>query len=95
MANFKDLIYSVSDLLVETSQRESSQVDGRMKKHGYGNPQPGAGGHVTFTRQSHPNDQMLVDVPGNEWHHMIKGVINQIGDLKDDSLETYLDKEKD
>jgi hypothetical protein len=33
---------------------------------------------------------MLIDVPGAEWHHMVKGVINKIGDMKDDSLEKYL-----
>jgi hypothetical protein len=66
-----------------------------MKKHGYGDPQPGADGHITFTKTTNPSDQMLIDVPGGEWHHMVKGVINKVGKLSGDSLEAYFDASTD
>jgi len=69
---------------------ESPTLDDRMKAHGYGNPQKGVDGHVTFTSRSNANNQMLVDVPGDEWHHMVKGVINKVGKLEGPSLEKYL-----
>ena len=93
MNKFKDLINSTAQMLVEENERESKAVDERMKSHGYGNPQPGADGHITFTKETDDNDQMLIDVPGGEWHHMTKGVINKVGQLDDDSLETYLKHE--
>ena len=92
MSNIRDLIISSAQVLVEEGKRESKEVDDRLKKRGYGNPQPGAEGHITFTKQTDDDDQILIDVPGGEWHHMTKGVINKIGPMDNDSLETYLAK---
>ena len=89
MMNMKTLINSATQILFEENDRESKGVDDRMKAHGYGDPQPGADGHITFTSKTNPADQMLIDVPGGEWHHMTKGVINKVGDLTGDSLESY------
>ena len=91
MSNFRDLIASTTQVLLNET-RESKDVDTRMKKHGYGNPQPGVEGHITFTKTTNSSDQMLLDIPGGEWHHMTKGVINKIGQMDDDSLEKYLSK---
>lgn len=95
MKQFRDLVISATEMLIEDTERESSAVDSRMKKHGYGSPQPGAEGHITFTNVKNELDQILIDVPGGEWHHMTKGVINKIGGLKDESLEQYLEANPD
>jgi hypothetical protein len=62
----------------------------RLASHGYRDHVQGTGGHVTFTRDGRPEDQMLIDVPGKEWHHMVSGVVNKIGSTHDLSLEQYL-----
>lgn len=92
MSTLKDLIVSTTQVLLDENTRESKDVDARMKKHGYGNPQPGVEGHITFTKTTNVSDQILLDIPGGEWHHMTKGVINKIGQMDDDSLEAYLSK---
>jgi hypothetical protein len=65
------------------------KVSNVLKQFGYGHPQPGDDGHTTFTKGS--GDQMLIDVPGNEWHHMINGVIKKVGNLSDGSLRRFLE----
>jgi hypothetical protein len=73
-----------------TEQRESKQLDDKMSSLGYGRPKVGTEGHITFTNREDPNDQFLVDVPGKEWHHMTKGVVDQKGSMTDDSLDKYV-----
>lgn len=87
--NLNSLYNEIAHVLVEETKK--SVIDDRMKQHGYGDPQPGADGHITFTNTKDANDQMLIDIPGGEWHHMTKGVINKVGDLDNSSLEDYLD----
>jgi hypothetical protein len=62
--------------------------DAVLKQHGYENPQKGDDGHITYSKN--PADQILIDVPGKEWHHMVKGVVKIVGNIKDDSLERFL-----
>lgn len=93
--DFNCLVGKVTNLLFEEAEeeskkRESPEVDAQMQKHGYGSPQPGDDGHITFTNKKDEFNQILIDVPGGEWHHMTKGVIIKVGELKDDSLEQYL-----
>lgn len=87
--NLRKLTNTALSVLLEDEKRESKSVDAIMASHGYGAPQRGAKGHITFTKEKNPDDQMLVDVPGGEWHHMTKGVINKIGHLNDGSLDEY------
>lgn len=92
--DFQSLVNSVSAMLCEEETQLSKSVVSRMKEYGYGNPEPGAHGHTTFTNENDPSDQMLVDVPGGEWHHMVKGVVNVIGHMDDGSLEKFFGNQK-
>jgi hypothetical protein len=87
--DFVSLVESITNLLEDDGSPKEMNV--RMKKFGYSGPQQGTHGHTTFTKENDPADQMLVDVPGGEWHHMTKGVVNHIGKMDDDSLEQYLE----
>lgn len=59
---------------------------------GYGEPHKGDDDHYTFVRRNVRGDiKMLVDVPDNEWHHVVNGVVAKVGDLSDGSLKTFLD----
>ena len=69
---------------------KEDHFDAVLKQHGYENPQKGDDGHITYTKN--PADQMLIDVPGKEWHHMVKGVVKIVGSIKDDSLPEYFKK---
>jgi hypothetical protein len=73
-----------------TEQTSRKVLDTMMANHGYGRPAVGADGHITYTNKEDSNDQMLIDVPGGEWHSMTKGKVSQKGSLKDGSLEKYL-----
>ena len=78
---------SFSHFLTEQSRKT---LDIMMANYGYGRPAVGAEGHITYTNKEDGNDQMLMDLPGEEWHHMVKGKVTQKGSLKDGSLEKYL-----
>lgn len=78
----------IRELLSE--QKDPDDMDTRLADHGYEIPQQGTGGHITYTSRNNSEEQMLIDVPGGEWHHMTKGVVNKIGKMNDGSLEDYL-----
>ena len=61
-----------------------------MTYYGYQGPEIGADGHKTFTNRMNSNDQFLIDLPGNEWHKMEKGVVKIVGKLNDESLRDIL-----
>jgi hypothetical protein len=61
-----------------------------MTYYGYSGPEIGADGHKTFTNRVNPEIQILVDLPGNEWHLMVKGVVHVVGKLNDESLRDIL-----
>jgi hypothetical protein len=97
--DFNSLVGKVANLLIEEAEEESKkhespEVDAILKNHGYSSPQPGDDGHTTFTNKKDEFNQILIDVPGGEWHHMTKGVITKVGELKGDSLEQYLNEIK-
>ena len=58
-----------------------------LKQHGYGDPQSGADSHYTFAKG---NVAVLVDMPDNEWHHVVDGVVKEVGKVDDDSLAAFL-----
>lgn len=79
---------SFNDFIAEQTNRK--ELDARMADHGYSRPAVGADGHITYTNKEDQEDQMLMDLPGKEWHHMIKGKVTEKGSMTDDSLEKYL-----
>ena len=61
-----------------------------MNVHGYRGPETGADGHKTFTNIMNNDLQILLDLPGNEWHLMCCGVVQTVGKLNDNSLDDIL-----
>lgn len=76
-----------SEYIKEEASRKV--LDTMMANYGYGRPAVGAEGHITYTSKEDKSDQMLIDLPGNEWHHMVHGKVTSKGSMKDDSLEKY------
>jgi hypothetical protein len=60
---------------------------GVLNAMGYFNPQKGADGHITYTKDNYK--KILVDLPGNEWHLMVDGVVKVVGHMDDNSLLDY------
>ena len=58
-------------------QNSRKMMDQVMADHGYGRPAVGADGHITYTNKEDKADQMLIDLPGGEWHQMIKGKVTK------------------
>ena len=58
-----------------------------LNAHGYRGPETGADGHKTFTNRTNNDAQILLDLPGNEWHLMYCGVVQTVGKLNDNSLD--------
>lgn len=53
-----------------------------LQKHQYTKDNaPVVDTHETWTRSGHKNEQVLIDVDGGEWHHMVNGDINKVGGL--------------
>ena len=61
-----------------------------LNAHGYRGPETGADGHKTFTNRRNNDAQILLDLPGNEWHLMYCGVVQTVGKLNDNSLDDIL-----
>jgi len=58
-----------------------------LTQNGYTkDPVPTVDTHETWTNKSDKN-QVLIDVAGKEWHHMINGDIDAVGDLDQNGLE--------
>jgi hypothetical protein len=60
-----------------------------LQKHQYAKDNaPVVDTHETWTRAGHRNEQVLIDVNGGEWHHMVNGDINKVGQLTSKGLRT-------
>jgi ribosomal protein S21 len=56
----------------------------QMRQKGYNGPRVGDDRHLTFTKKGNKNDQVLVDLPGKEWHAMKDGVVKKVGKIKEE-----------
>lgn len=45
-------------------------------------------GHISFIHRE--SDMFLIDVPGDEWHYLLRGTVTNVGSLKDHSLVNFL-----
>jgi hypothetical protein len=61
-----------------------------LRGKNFSGPERGPDGHNTFTNIEFPDLQVLIDLPGNEWHMMDQGVVQVVGKLNDDSLHDIL-----
>jgi hypothetical protein len=57
---------------------------------GYGKAVKGDDGHYTYTCLKDKKEQILIDVPGKEWHQMVSGKVTKVGSMNDDSLNKHL-----
>jgi hypothetical protein len=58
---------------------------------GYGfkkQTKPVIDGHCSYIKSL--KDMILTDAPGNEWHHVVDGVVVKVGKLSDNSLKKLL-----
>jgi hypothetical protein len=65
-----------------------------FQRYGYQGPFKGADHHVTFKKDddmsgSHP--EFLIDLPGNEWHFMLKDIVVVVGKMDNTSLKDFLE----
>jgi len=67
--------------------RESIQAT-LLNSYGYRGPYRGADGHNSFILDEHI--EILIDLPGNEWHYVVDGVVKIVGHLNDQSLVDFL-----
>jgi hypothetical protein len=58
-----------------------------LNDYGYKGPFKGADNHISYIRG---DKEILIDLPGNEWHFMLDGVVNSVGPLDDSSLLDFL-----
>jgi hypothetical protein len=85
---------SFSDHLTE--QKELETISKPLKELGYSKPYKGAHGHVSYISTDDPNEMVLIDVPGKEWHYLTRVnssapfVVRKIDKIGDDSLVKYL-----
>ena len=63
-----------------------------LRSQNFSGPERGADGHQTFTNNESPEVQILLDLPANEWHLMLCGVVEKVGKISDNSLQTLLNK---
>jgi hypothetical protein len=67
-----------------------------LNTYGYQGPRKGADNHISFLYAGRgPNQQILLDLPGNEWHFMLDGNVDCVGPLDDNSLTNFLRGKKD
>jgi len=59
-----------------------------LRSHGYRGPYKGADGHISFLYGDY--QELLIDLPGNEWHFMFEGVVICVGSMDDNSLKDFL-----
>jgi len=55
-----------------------------LNDYGYKGPFKGADNHISYMWGD--GREILIDLPGNEWHFMLDGIVNSVGSLDDDSL---------
>jgi hypothetical protein len=56
--------------------------------HGYVGPVKGADEHWSYRFDE--GQEILLDLPANEWHFVLDGVVIQVGRMDDMSLENFL-----
>jgi hypothetical protein len=64
-----------------------------LRRYGFMGPIRGADGHFSFikndgARGAHP--EVLIDLPGNELHYMLGGVVRAVGKIDNNSLTDFL-----
>jgi hypothetical protein len=63
-------------------RKEDEGLTKQMKAKGYSGPKVGDDRHLTFTKKNDKNNQVLVDIPGKEWHAMKDGIVTKVGSFK-------------
>lgn len=63
-------------------RKEDEGLTKQMKAKGYSGPKVGDDRHLTFTKKDDNKNQVLVDIPGQEWHAMKDGIVTKVGSFK-------------
>jgi hypothetical protein len=87
-------MYRFNDYIKE--ETENSEFHEMMKDLGYSKPYRGAHGNVSYINTNEPDEMVLIDYPGKEWHFMSRinsaapYVVRKIDSTQNDSLKKYL-----
>jgi hypothetical protein len=73
------------------SESKESEYSNLLKELGYDNRQVGEDKHITLTHKTNKDSQFLLDLDGNEWHHMQKGKAVKVGKMDDKGKKEFDD----
>lgn len=70
-------------------RKESEGLTKQLKSKGYSGPRVGDDNHLTFTKRDDKKNQVLVDIPGKEYHTMSNGVAVNVKHLNKGELKKF------
>lgn len=70
-------------------RKTNKQVQSEVEIPGYTGPKVGDDQHLTFTKKNNKKNQVLVDIPGKEWHAMNGGVVTKVGKVAGQKFKAF------